>query len=968
MKKIADLAHPVRLPVNTVDQSRRDFLALAGMTTATFALRNSTLAQEPRSGAGPESNVLDFHEAQLAGTHDLVSLSQWGPYSKKFHGISHIPDVDRGLSFDLSIFPSLTHGPVQLPSATDRSGVHVWDASPDLNFYSFRFETIWKDQLYGDLSFCKLTEQSRLVNMELVNQTSTAQEIVLHSLSQLCFPPLRELTAEPIRLCAVELPAGAVWVHALDYADLTFAKPRPTDNLVTDGKFRGEARHHDSVGGSVVAERFGRDAGDALNFRLRLDHALTNAVLIWRYQLDRGVAAGFKMDGIANRTIVFEGTGDFTTSAIPLGPLSAGTYNLSFVSLGDAAPILNGFVLAEASQAGEIRFVAKPWIQTTQVDAVGGSGVVMRYAGTSNWYGLSLDVSWAAKEQLKWRDLDGVFQNQSSDYTHGRIYGNGKDRAGDPDSLFLHTASRPVAIPANSRRIVRGLICTGTEAEVRQTLAGFDPHAPQNEQALRSARNQAFQFASSPRGDPYRFSQQRLAAVTLANLVYPLHTQGKYIRHNSPGKIWDCLYTWDSGFIGLGLLELDPNRALENLNTYTTPEGAQSAFIHHGTPLATQIYLCCELWNRTQSKEMLAYLYPRLRQFYRFLAGRYGSSTTRQHQDRLLVTWDYFYNSGGWDDYPPQKFVHQQNLTSSATPVVSSSHAIRCARLLRQAAEQLDQTQDFAEYDRDIAQLSRALQQYSWDSVSGYFGYVLHDAQGRASGILRSSDGANFNMGLDGISPLIAGICNPEQVDRILENIFSEQHLWTEIGITTVDKSAPYYSTVGYWNGSVWLAHQWFLWKTMLDLGRGDLAVRIAQTGLDLWKKATDPTYDCFEHFYPKAPYGSGWVQFSSLSSPALSWFAALYSPGRLTCGFDAWAQSCQFLNQHRELRAKLKISSNNANRELSLLACMHPEPQYKVFWNGAPVKHTVVHDSLLLVQLPPQSSSGELSIYPATS
>ena len=478
-----------------------------------------------------------------------------------------------------------------------------------------------------------------------------------------------------------------------------------------------------------------------------------------------------------------------------------------------------------------------------------------------------------------------------------------------------------------------------------------------------SARNKVFQFVTSPGGEPYRFSQQRIAAVTLTNLVYPLRTQGNYVRHYSPGKIWDCLYTWDSGFVGLGLLELDPNRALENLNAYTTPEGAQSAFIHHGTPLATQVYLYCELWNRTQSNRMLAYLYPRLRQFYRFLAGRYGSSTTRRHQDRLIVTWDYFYNSGGWDDYPPQKFVHQQNLISTATPVVSSSHAIRCAKLLRQTAAELGETQDFSEYDRDIAELSGVLQQYSWDSASGYFGYVMHDPDGKPDGILRTADGVNFNMGLDGVTPLIAGICDPEQQQRILDHLFSAKNLWTEIGITTVDQSAPYYRTDGYWNGSVWLAHQWFLWKTMLDLGRGDLAVRIAQTGLDLWKAATDSTYNCLEHFYPNAPYGAGWNQFSSLSSPALSWFAALYTPGRFTCGFDAWIQSCEFRDNHRELRAKLKVSANNSSREFSVLACMHPDSIYRVIWNGSSVKHTLVHDSLLHVQLPSQASTGELSI-----
>lgn len=934
------------------------------MTTATLALGREGFSEQMLANDHPSPYSLEFHPAQLSGTHDLIGLPPWGPYSKKFHGISHIPDVQRGLSFDLSVFPSPVEGPVTLPSVTDRSDTHPWDAAPDLSFYSFRIEGIWKDQLTCDVSYSSRHDHSRLIQLELANQTGSTQEIVLNCLSQLCLPPLRENTAEPIRMCDVELPSGAVWVHALDYADLTFATPRPTDNLVPDGKFRGEARQHDCVGGSAVAERFGRDAGDTLRYRLRLDRGFANAVLVWRYQIDRGQSARFQMDGAAQREIAFEGTGEFATIAVPVGPLSAGTHDLCFVSDGGASAVLNGFAVVEASQADGIRFVERPWNQTPEIEDIGTSGILIRYRDLANCYGLFLDARWDRKRPLKWRDLDATFHNQSSDYTLGRIRGHGKDRAGDPDSLFLHAAAHPITLPPNSRRMVRGMVCTGTEAEVRRMLAEFNPASSQNTRALVAARKTAFQVACSPGGEAYRFSQQRMAAVTLTNLVYPLHTQGNYIRHYSPGKIWDCLYTWDSGFIGLGLLELDPRRALENLNTYTTPPGAQSAFIHHGTPLATQIYLYRELWNRTQSKEMLSYLYPRLRQFYRFLVGRYGNSATRRHQDRLIVTWDYFYNSGGWDDYAPQKFVHQQNLTATATPTVSSSHAIRCAKLLRQAAAELGQTQDFAEYDGDIAALSNALQQFSWDAASGYYGYVMHDADGRPNGILRTADGVNFNMGLDGVAPLVAGICNPEQQQRILDHLFSAKNLWTEIGITTVDQSAPYYKTDGYWNGSVWLAHQWFLWKTMLDLGRGDLAVRIAQTGLDLWKTATGSTYNCMEHFYPKAPYGAGWVQFSSLSSPALSWFAALYSPGRFTCGFDAWIQSCEFRDDHRELRAKLKVSPHSAGGEFSVLACMRPGPKYRAFWNGSPVRYAVVHDGLLQVQLPAQASAGELSIH----
>ena len=932
---------------------RRDFLKLAGLGAAALAL-----PEVGRCLDAVDSGEFSFQP--LARTHDLPSLPRWGPYSKKHFGISHIPDLSRGMSFDFSLFPRLTQGQVQLPSVMDPSGVHPWEAAPDLDFYSLRFETLWKDQFFCDQSFFPLSEHARVVRMEFANQTNVPQEIRLSCLAQLVFPPLKELTAQPIRLCAVKLPPKAIWIHALDYVDLQFATSRPTDNLVPDGKYRGEERRHDAVDGSVIAQNFGKKPGDCATYRLRLKQSFANAMLVWRFQMAEGIEVRFKMNGAATSEIIFRGTGNFDTTTVPLGKLNPGEHEFRFTSLGGASAALNGFAIVEADNVAQLRFESRPWhpipeIRTTK------NGLILKYQDAPNFYGFTLGTPLEGNQLVKWSELDKAFGAESGPNTKERIFG-GRGRAGDPDSLFVHAFSAPFTIAANSKQVVCGLVCEGSETEVERALGSFNSDPNSHERAYRSARKTISQPSATPAGKSFEFSQRLMAATTLSNVVYPLHTQREYSRQYSPGRIWDCLYTWDAGFTGLGLLELDVQQAIEILNAYTTPPGAQSAFIHHGSPVPVQIYLFHELWNRTQSRDLLAYFYPRLRQYHSFLAGRLGSSTTRRHKDHLICTWDYFYNSGGWDDYSPQKFVHAKKLEASAAPAINSSHTIRCAKLLRTAAAALGRTQDFAEYDADIAELSGSLQKYSWDAASGYFGYVLHNADGEPTGILRDETGANYNMGLDGVYPLVAGICSRDQEEQILERLFSPKHLWMDIGITTVDQSAPYYSTGGYWNGTVWLAHQWFLWKTMLDLGRVDLANRIARTGLDLWKRATDATYNCWEHFVPREPFGAGWHQFSSLSSPALSWFAALYTPGRLTCGFEVWIDKCRFDKNNRRLRATMK-STGQSGREFSVLACMNPDERYQVRWNGKAVPFSVLHDGLLQIQLPRESAVGELQV-----
>ncbi len=936
--------------------SRREFLKIAGAGAAILALPRPTLG-------GIFDGGRDFTLKGRAQTHDLPALSNWGPFSKKYFGISHIPDLRRGLTFDFSIFP-LFSGPAgarQLPSVTDPGDVHPWEAAPDMNFYSMRFELIWKDQFYGDLSFSRLSENSRLIRLELVNQTDSPQEIALNCLSQLAFPSREASSAEPIRLCDVRLPEGAVWVHALDYADLQFAKSRPTDNLVADGEWRGEDRRHDCVGGSVVAENFGMDAGDTVVYRVRLKHSFSNAALVWRYRLDRGPNAAFQLTGSVRREATFEGNENFSTLAIPLGRLDAGDCELCFASLGGGAVALNGFVLVESDRANEISFPEMPWHPVPNIEELPG-GLIFKYDDVSNFYGFVIAAPLAGHRQLKWSGLDAALGTKLGRYTRERIFGDSRDyHGGDPDSLFIHAIyEAPLTVAPKSKQVLYGLICEGAEEEVRRQLSDFGLASARSEKIYQAAKKTALQIKPTPAGESFKFSQQLMAVVTFSNLVYPVYTQRSYIRHYTPGRIWDCLYTWDTGFIGLGLLELDLQSAVDILSAYTTPPGAQSAFIHHGSPVPVQIYLAWEIWNRTQSREFLAYIYPRLRQYHAFLAGRLGSSTTRRHRDHLICTWDYFYNSGGWDDYAPQKYVHAQKLESVAAPVINSCQTIRCAKLLRAMAAELGRDGDFAEYDQDIEVLSASLQKYSWDEASGYFGYVMHDQNGEPTGILRHESGVNFNMGLDGTYPLVAGICSPGQEQAILDRLFSPKHLWMDIGLTTVDQSAPYFNPDGYWNGSVWLAHQWFFWKTMLDLGRADLALRIAQTGLDLWKRVTDAGYNCMEHFIPREPFGAGWTQFSSLSSPALSWFAALYTPGRFNCGFNTWVESCRFSGNNRRLRAKLKPSRDTA-RNFSVLACMNPDSRYRVAWNGGQVNFQTLHDGMLEIQLPPQA--GELQV-----
>ena len=428
---------------------------------------------------------------------------------------------------------------------------------------------------------------------------------------------------------------------------------------------------------------------------------------------------------------------------------------------------------------------------------------------------------------------------------------------------------------------------------------------------------------------------QLLHATLLTNVVYPIDAFGEPVRHFCPGKNWNSLYTWDCGFIGWAMSEIDPQRGYEIIRQYTTGPEEEAPFVHHGTPLATQIFAIADVWKRCGCDEaQLREIYPRLKRFYDYMSG-----PEFRKPSGLLETWHLFYNSGGWDDYPPQHALRpQKELRARTTPMVSTSYYIRCAKILRLIASHLQGVSkagqkrafaaDIKQFDADIAAMSKGILDNAWDPGSTYFGYVEHDAAGKPLQIYRTADGANFNMGLDGVSPLVAGIVSPAQKDALLSHIFTEGRLWSPCGITAVDQTAPYYRIDGYWNGTVWMPHQMILWKTMLDLGLPGQARRIASTAMENWERECADSYNCYEHFMIATGRGGGWSNFSGQSSPNINWYNAYHKPGTVSTGFGTLVCKEEWNEAYTSVSLTLEFDKELAGKEIAIIVCLADGPR----------------------------------------
>ena len=497
------------------------------------------------------------------------------------------------------------------------------------------------------------------------------------------------------------------------------------------------------------------------------------------------------------------------------------------------------------------------------------------------------------------------------------------------DNAIIHT----IFVEPHGRHIEYAVISKG-ETEYKSAV--------EYEKIYNSRLEEAAPVSLNRDGKKYEQSYDILKATVMTNAVYPIYKHGEYIIHHTPGKRWDCLYTWDSGFIGLGMLDYSERFAEYSLDTYLSDESNPDyAFLHHGSPVPVQMYLYLEMLKRSNDKSKLLAMYPRAKLYYDFLAGKVRGSTTAKLKSGLTTTYDYFYSTSGMDDYPAEVAMMDRNNRDTTAPVISTSQLIRCGKILRMAASKLGKADDASEYTADIERLTNALTGYSWDEKSGYFSYVLHDKDYNPTGFMLTENGENLNKGLDGIYPIIAGACNEEQREAILSHLKNEKEMLSPYGISAVDMTAGYFMVNGYWNGNVWFPHQWFIWKSMLDLGESDFAYTVARLALDIWKREVDYSYYTFEMVNVVTGRGGWFHNFGGLSTPITMWANAYFKAGTLNTGFDTWVDFAEFTDDNKKLKADLTYFGNG--EKFTVLAAMSDDEsiKYKVTLDGKEIPFT---------------------------
>ena len=823
-------------------------------------------------------------------------LPVWGPYSKKYMGVSRImtSGLMSGARFDFVVHPMLANSGQSAPNVTFPSAWHIWGAAADLSYAAYRVELEWKDQVFADVSFSRVGTGMVLVRTAYVNRTDLAQLAVLNYYAALEYPREAYLgvTCE-----------GPMSVRPFADGRVTHATPRPWEHLTPDGHRRGEFFDARFLDGRGIGERtnagslahverraFGAEAGDRIE--LELDSPCERPGLHIRYRTVGEGEAAFVLTARGGgreheETLFFPPCDELTLLSTQL-PLPAGKTGLVLTSLGQGGIELDFAAFTEDGYVPECTMHAPPrHPEETDMRPEGpGRSLLWRYPGCATGIGFSTLSENTRLREIPSGCLEDAYVSRLSqgDPSFDRVTASFtsafREKHSD-EGYYRNVLVHTIRIPPGGSHTEYALIGDGEMPALTEAQA---------EAWYLRAREKNVSLSLNRDGRPYAFSADMLMHTLLTNIVYPIRRHGTWICHPTPGKRWDSLYTWDSGFIGLGFLEAAPALAEYVLDLYLSEEDNDDfAFLHHGSPVPVQAFLFLELLQRAQDKSRLMAHYPMLKRYFCFLAGLAEDSTTAPFRSGLTTTFDYFYNCSGMDDLPPQAEMHARGMEKVCAPVISASVLVRMAKILRMAAKEAGYSGDIGLYDGQIRLHSEALERYAWDEESGYYGYVVHDEQGEPRGILRTPSGENLDKGMDGIYPLLAGIPSAQREARLLGHLFSDREMFSPVGISAVDMSASYYRPNGYWNGNVWFSHQWFIWKTMLDLGEPEKAMRIATTALEAWKREVDHSYYTFEMLNIATGRGGWFHQFGGLSSPIAVWACAYYTPGMVTAGFDAW-------------------------------------------------------------------------------
>lgn len=477
----------------------------------------------------------------------------WGPYGKKYMGISRIAEHEfaKGVRFDLTVAPAIFGGDIKVPNTTLPSGCHPWRCSPDYSIFTYRHDLEWKDRVYAEVSYVRLTDESTLIRTEIVNNSELIQNCVINFFESVEYPSPE--------YCRLSLPENCAFKKAVEYDSYDYAVKRPWDEQNADGFKKGEFADNRFVGGFGLGDRagkwhmphrylppFGAEKGDSLSLTLHCNNSFDNAVLAVRYRTSDIKYEQGKMVGVNyipseksseflfnGKKIVFAPTNELATALISLGRVEKGDFNISLEALGTGGIEFDFFCICEKNDFADIKtaMVKYDYVPefSAEVQPDGGYKTVCKYPCIEGSFVLRTfngntrlrEIATGALEDCMTARLsnsDPTFDDVTESFT------GAFSRKHSDDGFFSNAIIHTIFVEPHGRHIEYAVISKG-ETEYKS--------AEDYEKIYNSRLKEAAPVSLNRDGKKYEQSCEILKATVMTNAVYPIYKHGEYIDRKS---------------------------------------------------------------------------------------------------------------------------------------------------------------------------------------------------------------------------------------------------------------------------------------------------------------------------------------------------------------------------------------------------------------------------------------------------
>ena len=834
----------------------------------------------------------------LPGMGCLQLDTSWGPFSSTFLGISHILDHARGTMADVSLYvartqphavvlPTNTFDYVPVMDGLRRATIRAIpeDVAADYSGFTLRYLI----DPHGDCAIARFTtDQDQRMHCDITFENASDQtREYSFGLGIFAMDAQRK-----IRLRREYIPW---WMGARHYSHIEAYRKsfglgcRQCLNRTSNW----------SVEEQVLAQAFGCWSGDKIQYNITTPKPLENGFIYFRYIKygDVNPEWELKINGKTSRfrflqTWVIPGGGwgknrdayeEWQLLRVPVGYINDRSITLELNPIdppgNDRSQIwLDGMLLSDGLLAGDdgvaqllpVMLIDDAPLQTVRVQT--------KKSDTAKPVFQFVNPDQSTHDILITADNCTMHSRDG----RGSYLANLRQRMGLPamkverDSMVSPWGavdSSPISVPARSIKTIHVTMtfeCGGNGKVPVNHKTNHSP-APMPAAAL----------------GPFCSMISHLRDLLVFNVNYPIGISGHPSAYPVPAKFFPIPYSWDGGFTAMGMATFAPELAMQHTAFFFAEPKDKVPLLYCGSPVPTPMYALWDIYQTTQDVSCLFRTYAGAKRLYDFYLGRTDGSIANEHNDGFLSTYAYYYNYG-IDDHPVQLWAEEKKITHKGFySIILMAQMARIARMMRNIATLIDKHQDAQQYGRDTELLTNNIDGYMWDEPSGLYGWLCR----MENGLVRPTvGGLQGDQAATTFLPLFAGITTHK--NRLFEALLDPARFRTPYGISSVDMKAPFYKTHGYWNGGIWPALQWYIWRGLLEAGEPVLAREIAMTILQSWQGSFTNEYYLGEHFNIKEARMNGVPNFGGLSGVLLPMHAAYFTPYTITSFYDVMLMS----------------------------------------------------------------------------